>query len=259
MSGRFQRGLGSFAEQRRWKQHVPYATATVSPNAPPFDTGNLVWGFDPDQVGAAQFIAGPAGTITTPVKTAGPPAFYTYGAADRIDFGNALEAVWAAVTPKYTLYAAINPAAGDLAPAVVPVLSKDDGATAREWVFYLGAGKPAFAAFAANNGSSAFVSRVASGTISAARHVLSITVDGSQSVQSRAVIYVDGSAVGMAADTAGTPVTPPTTAASLRAGQGVGTLAGPAIGSYVYAYSGVHSAGTVASIAGWIQSTKGWT
>lgn len=259
MSGRFQRGHGSFAELRRWKQHVPYGTV-VNAGAviPPFDTLHNVWAFDPDQVGAAQYQVGPTGTPTTPVKTAGPPAFYTFGATDRIDFGNALDSVWTGTAPQYTMYYAISPSAGDIAAAASIIACKDNGTTQRGWVCFLATGLPQFVAFNAINGSGAAVNRLATGTITAARHVMAIVIDMTQAANSRATVYLDGSPITLGSGGTETGTTIPTNTATLRVGERADALPPVSIESYTYAYSGLHNATVVGQITSWIQTTKGW-
>jgi hypothetical protein len=253
----FPRGFKTFAEWRRYQHNVPWGVPPTTLIAPPFDAVHNIWAFDPDAVGAAQYIAGPTGTVTTPTKTQGTPSYYTFGATDRIDFGDALDTTFSGATPQFTLYAAINPSAGDIAAAAPIILSKDNGSTARQWVMYLATGAPSAAVFSAANGSTTFAARGASSAITAGRHVYALAFDGSVALSGRITIYVDGLAVAMGAET-GTGSGIVDTTATLRIGERADAAAPLSVISYTYAYSGVHAAGTVASISAWIKNTKGW-
>lgn len=263
MSGRFQRGLGSFAEQRRWKQHVPWALTgppTTGVVAPPFDNAHNVWTFDPDGTGAQQYVAGPTGTPTTPTQTIGTPSFYTFGAADFIDFGDSLDSTWTLSTG-WTIYVSIKPSAGDLALANQPVVNKmGTGGTNEAIDVLLSSNQVVLTTYYGGAVANFDLYKSAAALVAGTRYVVALTYNPALGRTSRGVIYLNGSASsGAGTGSTGSDGVIADSTGPLRLGKpSYSAVAPTSVSSYASAYNAVHSAGTVASITNWYQTTKGW-
>ena len=236
---------------RRRRLGAPPSTIIV----PPFDVAHNVWAFDPDGIAAAQFVAGPTGTITTPTKTQGTPSFYTFGASDTITFGDALDTTWTTATG-FTLYFCLKPSSGDLAQANAPVWSK-----ALETELILNASQADFYTYYAGGATNyTRYSWPVGQFVAGNKYVVAITFDATQARASRVVMYKNASVTGVGVTPAnvGTDGTIADTAAVMVLGNRSGLTNPITVSSYAYAYNTVHSAGTVASITSWLQTTKGW-
>lgn len=223
------------------------------PGRPPFGQSNLIWAFDPDLVGAAEDVVGPAHTLNNPVRTAGPPGFYTFAAADAITFGDSLDTIWTG-TLGWTIYACINPSAGDIAAATELLVSKNDGGANQEFYMAISTGKPAAVVIYGNNSANneTAISGVA---FSAAKHVHTVTFDPSKAFGTRLQQYKDGAFDAQGAS-AGIDGTIADSAAILTQGLAF-TVPPVSIQSYIYAYRGVQSAGVIAANVAWIRGVAG--
>jgi hypothetical protein len=232
--------------------------SSVLTDRPPSDQANLVWAFDPDLVGAAEDLVGPPHTLATPVRTGGPPGFYTFGATDAITFTNALDSTWTGTG--WTIYHATNPTAGDLAVANATGVWKGatGGGVSLEFFCEYDTGQPRLVAFDANS-SLQFEAYKANGAMSAAKHVTAFVYDHTQAFGSRGFLYVDGALVAQTPTTVGTSTTITAAGDALTVGGvGTGTYVPWTKQSYVYAYKSVHNAGQILANYNWIHTIKGW-
>lgn len=226
----------------------------------PFDTANNVWVFDPDQVGAAQYIIGPTGTVTTPVRTAGAPSYYTFGSSDYIDFGNALETTWLN-TVGFTLYLCCLPSAGDIALANQPIFNKmGTGGVNEEIDVLLTNGQVQFTTYYGGSVSAYTTFNSAASALTAgSRYVIALTYDPTLARTSRGVVYKNGAVTSATASSIGSDGVLATGTGPVRLGKAAYSAVVPTSQiSYAAAYNGVHSAGTVANVSNWYAVTKGW-
>jgi hypothetical protein len=227
---------------------------------PPADIGNLIWAWDPDLTPtAAEAVIGPAGTLVTPVRSAGPPAFYTFGALDNINYGDSLDSTWTNGTG-WTVHIAINPSAGDIAAGVRLLASKGFASAGHgEWsLWWIVAGQPSLRVFY-GGGTGNFEQSQVNVAVTAARHVISATWDHGQAFGSRVTIYVDGVAVAQTRTSGGVDGTISDLVDALFVGCSDGASVPVSRMSYVYAYNIVESPANVATNANWIKTVKGWT
>jgi len=247
----------------RQKQKIRRRRFGVQLIAPPTDQAHLIWAFDPDQTGAAQYQAGPSGTVTTPVRTGGAPSLYTFGASDFIDFGDSLDSAWASATSGFTIYTCVNPSSADLLRANSPIVSKNGAAPVYEFQLLLNANTLDFYTLYGGGATNYTAYHSATSLLTTGtRAVLAVTYDPTVVARTaRAVLYKNGSVTtGAAPAQIGTDGSISDTAGLLRLGKTADAATAPvSVLSYTYAYNTAHSAGTVASVTSWLQTTKGWT
>ena len=235
---------------------------------PPFDIPGNVLAFDPDGVGNAQFINGPVGTFNITNgggKDVTGPNFYNFVGADEINFGNVLDTVWTGGT--FTLYGCVWIQMQDMASShPASILSKSDGASAREFEFY-GTGAVGVFSFNALDcyfggvvGNEDVGASAVAHAATAGKRIFTVSWNQAAARGSRIKIYIDGVLDSSPqVITNGTDGTILGGTAPLRIGGNAATgFSFSRIGP-VYAYNDVHADATIANIVQWIQNIKGWT
>lgn len=233
------------------------ASGPGGPPLPPADRANLVWAWDPDQPAGYESALGPVGTLQTPVKTVGPPGYFTFGATDQIVFGDALDPVWTAGA--WTIYTAIDATSADIAATYSYIVNKYTDATNAEFDYGLNSGKPQVVVYHLGSTSNSTHAGT-NAAISAGRHVLAVSYDPAQPrTVARFLIFVDGTTQATDFGTAGSDGAIADTTATLAVGGRPGSSYAPVsrIGA-VYAYRGWHSLATVQENTTWFQNVKGW-
>jgi len=233
---------------------------TTTQDRPQQDLAHLIWALDPDLSGSAQSLVGPTGTLTTPTKTAGPPAFYTFANSDFIDFGDSLDSFWTNAAG-WSIYVCCRFASGD-ANANRYLVNKVNGSGTSSINFWRDSNNKPHLRVYYGGGTTNFEQIASTGTNilndGATKYILSCSFNPGAAFGSRCTLFRNGTADAGTASTGGSDGTISDITTALRIGAAQdGGLAANCI-SYVYAFNAVHTASQHAWIAGWIQLLKGW-